>query len=102
MFKNFSLSLVVILILFFTIFGKNGLLELFNFQSKYKNLQDKLISIESNLQQETDILFGLSNSPDYLEQVSREDLGLSKDGEIIYIYHPNSRNKKLNTKDKDN
>jgi cell division protein FtsB len=90
MLRNFSLSIIIILIAFFTIFGRNGLLELMEFQSQHGRLNDKLNALNSAILKEQDTMYGLTKSPEYLEQVSREDMGLSKSGEIIYIFDPSS------------
>lgn len=95
MLRNFTLTIVVLLIAFFTIFGRNGFLELVEFQSQHSELQKKLASIKSSILREQNTMYGLTNSPEYLEQVAREDMALSKSGEVIYIFDPSLKKAEL-------
>jgi cell division protein FtsB len=95
MLRNITLSAIIILIAFFTVFGRNGLYELIQFQNQTGELQSKLLSLKNMINREQDLMFGLENSPEYLEQVAREDLGLSKQNEIIYVFDPASNNREL-------
>jgi cell division protein FtsB len=88
MLRNFSLSIIIILIAFFTVFGRNDLPELMKFQLQYNRRNEKLSVLNSAIIKEQDTMYGLTNSPEYLEQISREDTELSKSGEIIYIFGP--------------
>lgn len=95
MLRNLSLTIIVLLIAFFTVFGRNGFIELLQFQSQHSELENRLQNLKASILQEQDTMFGLTKSPEYLEQVSREDLGLSKAGEIIYIFDPSSNKGEL-------
>jgi cell division protein FtsB len=95
MLRNITLSAIIILIAFFTVFGRNGLYELVQFQNQNGELQRKLLSLRNMITQEKDLMFGLDNSPEYFEQVAREDLALSKQNEIIYVFDPASNKKEL-------
>jgi cell division protein FtsB len=95
MLRNLTLTIVVFLIAFFTVFGRNGFLELLEYKSQFSQLEKRLYSLKSYILREEDTMYGLSNSPEYLEQVAREDLALSKSGEIIYIFDPSSEKGEL-------
>lgn len=86
--RNFALTLIVLVIAFFTVFGRNGLFELVQYSAQHKDLQEKLDVLRKKISTEQNTLFGLSESPEYLEKVAREDLGLSKSGEIVYVFDP--------------
>jgi len=90
--RNFALTLIVLVIAFFTVFGRNGLFELVQYSAQHKDLQVKLDDLRKKISTEQNTLFGLSESPDYLEKVAREDLGLSKSGEIVYVFDPEKVN----------
>lgn len=90
MIRNLSLTIVVLLIAFFTIFGRNGLLQLREFSLENSRLQNKIQKTISSILEEKDKMYGIKNSPDYLEHIAREEHGLSKSGEIIYVFDPSS------------
>jgi len=87
-----SFYLVILLtILGFSLFGENGALELKNFQNQLKDLEHRLSNLRTESSAESNSLYGLNNNPGYLEKVSREELGLSKKEELIYVFEEDSK-----------
>lgn len=78
MLKISAYILILLTILGFSIFGENGAIELNNFQSQLKELEQRLSSLKTESSTESNSLYGLHNNPGYLEKVSREELSLSK------------------------
>lgn len=86
MIKKIVYSLILVAILGFTIFGKNGVVELQNYNRQLRDLRAKLSDLQSESREEANSLYGINHSPGYLEKISREDLGLSKQDEVIYVF----------------
>ncbi len=89
---NTFFLLLLILVIVLTISGKRGFLHMMR-------LQEELHEIESNnskLKKENDKLkleiINLKNNLRYLEELSRNELGLAREGELIY--RPEKRNSK--------
>lgn len=91
MFKISIYVLILITILGFAIFGENGAIELNNFQTQLQDLEKRLSNLKTESGAEANSLYGLHNNPGYLEKVSREELGLSKKEEVIYVFEENSK-----------
>ena len=93
MIKNCLYILILTTIIIFTVFGKNGLVELSGFQKQLSDLSTKLQELRNESNNESNSLFGIKHSPAYLEKISREDLGLSKPNEVIYVFEENEKKK---------
>lgn len=83
---NYGLMAALALMLFFLVFGEWGLLH-------YQRLADERRSLEERsqaLQRENELLrekiYRISKDDRYLEKIAREDLGLAKKGEIIFLF----------------
>lgn len=86
MIKKLLYSLILLVILGFTIFGKNGAIELKDYNQQLSALKDKLNSIRSDSANESNTVYGIHNNPGFLEKISREELGYSKQNEVIYVF----------------
>lgn len=87
------------IILFFILFGiisvffLPGHNKLKQLRSKNKDLKNKIEELKKsnvNLKKE---LFRIKNDPEYAEKVAREELGVVKEGEIIYKFLPPPKEK---------
>lgn len=76
-----ALSLCVI-----TVLGKHGLVELYQLTRESRLLETKNLELESEIIELRNTKFALEHSDVELEKHAREELGLSKPGEIIYIF----------------
>jgi len=100
--RNATLVILFVLIAFFTLYGRNGIPDLLNFMAQKNELEHALKNIKATIESEKNVLFGLSSSNEYLEKVAREDFGLSREGEVVYIFDPKDskvRNKADQLKD---
>lgn len=83
--KIFALFLVIVLLLvYMTIFGNKGLIYRIDLESEKKQLEEELqteINKGEELQKEIN---ELNNSESKIEKVAREKYGLTKEGEQIY------------------
>jgi cell division protein FtsB len=74
-----------IILFFFTIVGKKGVIHLNKVNNELQVLEDKDRELEKRINEVKNEIFAIKNSDHILEQKSREHLGLSKAGEIVYI-----------------
>ena len=83
--KIFGLFLIIVLLLIYmTIFGNKGLIYRIDLESEKKQLEEELqteINKGEELQKEIN---ELNNSESKIEKVAREKYGLTKEGEQIY------------------
>ena len=83
--KIFGLFLIIVLLLIYmTIFGNKGLIYRIDLESEKKQLEEQLqteINKGEELQEEIN---ELNNSESKIEKVAREKYGLTKEGEQIY------------------
>lgn len=80
------LLLLALTLLFFTVAGDHGLLHLKQLTEEQKELEQKNRELESEIASLQNKVYGIRHDPAYLEKSAREQLGLSKPGEIIYIF----------------
>lgn len=85
-----------IVLLFFTIVGKKGVLHLQHVNQELEVLEDKDRKLQKEINKVKNKIYAIKHSDDVLEQTSREHLGLSKPGEIVYIIRKESPEKVTN------
>ena len=79
------LTAIVVLSLF-TVAGNHGLLRLFEVQGELRMLAEQNSKIESEIITMNNKIYAIRRSEFALEKNAREQLGLSKPGEIVYIF----------------
>ena len=83
-------SLVIFLLVavcsFFAVAGNQGLLHLGQLNGEMAELERKNRQIESEIAGLRNKIYAVEKSDEVLESTAREDLGLSKPGEIVYIF----------------
>jgi cell division protein FtsB len=77
---------LTILILFFSIAGTNGFLQLNSLEKHKNNFEAKNTSLKSEISNLENDIYAVKNSPNELETKARDELGLSRPGEIIYTF----------------
>jgi cell division protein FtsB len=80
-----------------TLFGSNGLLQLNRMDQEYRALERKNLAIESEIRGLENRIYALEKDTHFLEASSREQLGLSKAGEIVYIFNDAPRSDSTTT-----
>ena len=94
----FILFLFLILGLF-TFFGDKGILHLFRLQKELGRIKEMNIKMEEENRKLREEVRRLQYEKRYIEEIARKELGMVKEGEIIYQFDlPND--KKENFKDK--
>lgn len=78
--------LIVSVMIFFTVFGDKGLLQVYRLKRELKEIEQ----VNRELQQENERLRAeinnLRTNKKYIEELARRELGLVKKGEIVYQF----------------
>ncbi len=80
---------LTIFLIFYTIFGHNGILkfiEMSKIKSEYENKTEDLGKRITFIEKELDMI---SKDNEYLEFLIRKDIGMQKEGEDVYILDKN-------------
>jgi cell division protein FtsB/cell division protein DivIC len=105
-FKKLSKKRVLLLILFlllifgfFTFFGDKGIFHFLRLQKELGRTKEMNTKVEEENQKLREEVRRLQHEKRYIEEIARKELGMVKEGEIIYQFDsPNDE--KLNSKDK--
>lgn len=87
-FKPAALILVILVLIVFTTYGSHGLLHLREINNELAVLQKKNNALESEITVVSRDINDLKNQNFALEKKAREELGLSRPDEIVYIFNP--------------
>ncbi|MBI4640772.1 MAG: septum formation initiator family protein [Candidatus Tectomicrobia bacterium] len=83
LFASLSLSLLLV---FFGLFGREGLLEVYKKGLQLQELRGKVETLKAENEKLLFEIEGLKNDPYTIEKVAREELGMVKPGEIIFEF----------------
>jgi len=84
---------------FLTFFGDKGILHLLRLQKELVRIKEMNIKIEEENRKLREEVRRLQHEKRYIEEIARKELGMVKEGEVIYQFDlPNDR--KENSKDK--
>ncbi|RPJ09881.1 MAG: septum formation initiator family protein [Deltaproteobacteria bacterium] len=83
--------LLLVLVLFLvlgllTFFGDKGILHLFRLQKELSRIKDDNRKIEEENRRLREEVRRLQNEKRYIEEVARKELGMAKEGEMIYQF----------------
>jgi len=98
---------IVILVLFlflifcfFTFFGDKGIIHLLRLQKELVRIKDANAKIEEENRKLREEVKRLQHEKRYIEEIARKELGMVKEGEVIYQFEsPNEKNRKNATND---
>ena len=85
---NCGLVLVLVLMLSFLAFGEWGLLHYWRLSEERRSLEERSQALQRDNELLREKIYRLRKDDRYLEKVAREELGLARDGEIIYLFPP--------------
>lgn len=68
----------------FSLFGKNGLINLYRTRQERQDLEVRLAEVKRENQRLRDQIEKLTGDPLYLEKVAREELGMVKPDELVF------------------
>jgi cell division protein FtsB/cell division protein DivIC len=86
--KRFLLLILVSLLIFgtLTFFGEKGILHLLRLQKEVAQIKDRNIKLEEENQKLREEVKRLQRDKRYIEEIARKELGMVKEGEIIYQF----------------
>jgi len=95
--KKRILILVLFLFLifgFFTFFGDKGIVHLFRLQKELVRVKEANVKVEEENRKLREEVKRLQHEKRYIEEIARKELGMVKEGEVIYQFDsPNDKNK---------
>ena len=83
---NYGLVLVLVLMLSFLVFGEWGLVHYWRLAEERRSLEERSQALQRDNELLREKIYRLRKDDRYLEKVAREEHGLAKDGEIIYLF----------------
>lgn len=86
--KHLFLLLLCLLLIFgfFTFFGDKGILHLLRLQRELARIKEMNIKMEEENQRLKEEVRRLQHEKRYIEEIARKELGMVKEGEIIYQF----------------
>jgi cell division protein FtsL len=87
--RNRLLFLILIFFLILgllTFFGEKGILQLLRFQKELARIEEKNMKLDEENQKLKEEVKHLQNDKRYIEEIARKELGMIKEGEIIYQF----------------
>jgi cell division protein FtsB/cell division protein DivIC len=95
--KKRILILVLFLFLifgFFTFFGDKGIIHLLRLQKEWGRIKEANVKIEEENRKLREEVKRLQYEKRYIEEIARKELGMVKEGEVIYQFEsPKEKNK---------
>jgi cell division protein FtsB len=83
----FTPALVIIFILFFTVFGERGLLRISHLHRDRDEMQKRVQELKDENDKLKREIAALQTDRRYLESIARRDFGLVRSNEVIYQFH---------------
>lgn len=82
------LLIIILLMLGYAVFGDRGVLRILQAERQQKELESQLADLRQEQQQLREEIERLRNDKDYWEQLARKNLGMVREGELIYHLPP--------------
>lgn len=76
----------MIVLVFFTFFGDKGVLHLFRLQEELARIKESNLKMEEENRRLKEEVRRLQVEKRYIEEIARKELGMVKEGEIIYQF----------------
>jgi cell division protein FtsL len=86
--KRFLLLILIAVLIFgiLTFFGEKGILQLFRLRKDLVLVREKNVKLEEENQKLKEEIKRLKSDKRYIEEIARKELGMVKEGEIIYQF----------------
>jgi cell division protein FtsL len=93
--KRFLFLILISLLIFgiLTFFGEKGIFNLFRLQKELARVKEKNFKLEEENQTLKEEVKRLKSDKRYIEEIARKELGMVKEGEIIYQFDTPSKGK---------
>jgi cell division protein FtsB len=76
-----------------TFFGEKGILHLLQLKKEYSRIKESNLQLEKENEVLKEEVRKLKQEKKYIEEIARKELGMVKEGEIIYQFEPSNREK---------
>jgi len=76
-----------------TFFGEKGIFNLLRLRKEVVRIKEKNLQLEEENQKLKEEVKRLHNDKRYIEEIARKELGMVKEGEIIYRFDTSSKRK---------
>ncbi len=76
----------------FTFFGEKGIFSLLRIQKEVARIKEKNVKLEEENQRLREEVKRLQTDKRYIEEIARKELGMVKEGEIIYQFDDKKNN----------
>ena len=83
---NYGLMSVLVLMLFFLVFGEWGMLHYRRLSEERRLLEERSQALQRENELLREKIYRISKDDRYLEKIAREEFGLARKGEIIYLF----------------
>ncbi len=80
------LAIVLLVVLFFTLTGSDGLINLYRTHLEVRQMTQELEGLKSTIDSLKIDIEKLKNDTAYIEQIAREKMGMAKKGEKVYKF----------------
>jgi len=90
-FLTFFLLGAIILVGLLSLFGERGLMEVFLLRSRSKAIQEEIRRLRQENSSLAERIKRIHEDPYYLEQLARRELGMIREGEILFIFPSEER-----------
>jgi len=101
--KKRILILILFLFLifgFFTFFGDKGIMHLLRLQEEWGRIKEANVKVEDENRKLREEVKRLQYEKRYIEEIARKELGMVKEGEVIYQFDfPDDKKRKNSTND---
>jgi len=93
--KRLFILIVISLLIFgsLTFFGEQGIIHLLGLQKELARIKDKNSKLEEENRKLKEEVKRLQSDRRYIEEIARKELGMVKEGEIIYQFDTPSKRK---------
>ena len=79
---------------FFTFFGDKGIIHLLRLQKEWVRIKEANVKMEEENRKLREEVKRLQYEKRYIEEIARKELGMVKEGEVIYQFDPPGNEKK--------
>jgi cell division protein FtsB len=86
-FTPIALTLLILVLLFFTVTGSHGAIRLWGMGHELQALETRNRELETQITDLTNKITALERSEFELERTAREGLGLARPDETVYLFH---------------
>jgi cell division protein FtsB len=100
--KRLLLLILISLLIFgiLTFFGEKGIFHLFRLQKELARVKEKNFKLQEENQTLKEEVKRLKSDKRYIEEIARKELGMVKEGEIIYQFDSSNDKNSKDKKDK--